>query len=218
MARGLIGNVFPSNQYLMERCAPAGFGLGGNGKLVEISSISDIDSLSNNGWYSIHSGNQISVAGFSFSACMLEISSLTENHGWQTIRFPGKTYTVTRFKNDGVWGEWEWDNPPMAVGVEYRTTERWQDKPVYYKVVDFGGLPNEATVAVPIGVENIEWAFLDLSKSWAGPAYDLTTNYLANWANITDMFVNNGQISITTNANMTGTIAYIAAKYTKTTD
>ena len=32
---------------------------------------------------------------------------------------------------DGTWGEWEWVNPPMELGVEYRTTERWQGKPVY---------------------------------------------------------------------------------------
>lgn len=29
------------------------------------------------------------------------------------------------------YGTWEWDNPPMAEGVEYRTTERFMGKPVY---------------------------------------------------------------------------------------
>lgn len=32
---------------------------------------------------------------------------------------------------DGVWSEWEIDNPPMEPGKEYRTTERWEGKPVY---------------------------------------------------------------------------------------
>lgn len=40
-----------------------------------------------------------------------------------------------------VWGEWEWVNPPMQLGVEYRTTERYLGKPVYVKVVDCGSCP-----------------------------------------------------------------------------
>ena len=28
-------------------------------------------------------------------------------------------------------GQQEWYNPPMEAGIEYRTTERWQGKPVY---------------------------------------------------------------------------------------
>ena len=36
--------------------------------------------------------------------------------------------------------EKEWVNPPMQLGVEYRTTERWKGKPVYVKAVDIGAL------------------------------------------------------------------------------
>ena len=46
-----------------------------------------------------------------------------------------------RVLNNGVWGPWEWVNPPMQVGVEYRTTERYLRKPVYVKVVDCGNCP-----------------------------------------------------------------------------
>ena len=35
----------------------------------------------------------------------------------------------------------EWQNPPMSLGVEYRTTERCEGKPVYAKRVDCGALP-----------------------------------------------------------------------------
>ena len=138
MAKVLIGNVYTSHAYLMERCAPAGFGLGGNGTLVEISSIAELDSLSNNGWYGIHSSNELTLGGFSFTACVLEISSLSETYGWQIIRFLGKNSTLIRNKNNGVWDEWEWDNPPMELGKEYRTTERLNGKPVYTTLVDCG--------------------------------------------------------------------------------
>ena len=147
MAKVLIGNVYPSHAYLMERCAPAGFGLGGNGQLVEISSIAELDSLSNNGWYDIHSSNELTLGGFSFTACVLEISSLSETYGWQIIRLLGKNSTLIRHKNNGVWGEWEWDNPPMELGKEYRTTERWNGKPVYTKLFNFGVSANGASIA-----------------------------------------------------------------------
>lgn len=147
MAKVLIGNVYPSHAYLMERCAPAGFGLGGNGTLVEISSITELDSLSNNGWYGIHSSNELTLGGFSFTACVLEISSLSETYGWQIIRFLGKNSILIRHKNNGVWGEWEWDNPPMELGKEYRTTERWNGKPVYTKLFNFGVSANGASIA-----------------------------------------------------------------------
>ncbi len=48
---------------------------------------------------------------------------------------------VTRTRKDGTWGEWEWINPPLAIGVEYRTTERYNGKAVYTKLMDFGAIP-----------------------------------------------------------------------------
>lgn len=51
----------------------------------------------------------------------------------------GNTTTAQRYKRNGEWNPWECENPPMVLGVEYRTTERWQGKAVYTKLV-FGGL------------------------------------------------------------------------------
>ncbi len=44
----------------------------------------------------------------------------------------------------------EYENPPMQLGVEYRTTERWQGKPVYTQLVDCGELANNKTVSVTV--------------------------------------------------------------------
>lgn len=38
--------------------------------------------------------------------------------------------------DDGAWGEWEYVNPPMMPGVEYRTTERHLGEPVYCKILE----------------------------------------------------------------------------------
>lgn len=42
---------------------------------------------------------------------------------------------------NGTWNPWEWINPPMLAGVEYRTTKRFENKPVYARYVDLGNLP-----------------------------------------------------------------------------
>lgn len=44
----------------------------------------------------------------------------------------------------------EWENPPMELGVEYRTTERWNGKPVYKQLINGGGLPAAGSVNIPI--------------------------------------------------------------------
>ena len=217
MAKVKIGNVYPTDEYLLARCAPAGYGWGDGSPAAQFNA-----SNVNRTAVFVSVGEDMPTND---SAWLCEFYATSYdgsgNYGHMVASCQGgvaKGCCCIRLKENGVYSEWEWENPPMQVGVEYRTTERWQGKPVYCKVVDFGGLPNTTTVAVPIGAENIKWAFLDLSKSWAGPASDLTTNYMTNWANITEMFVNNGHISITTNANLTGTLAYITVKYTKTTD
>lgn len=56
----------------------------------------------------------------------------------ESTEHPGCFYRTV----DGVQ---EWLNPPMEVGVEYRTTERHNGKPVYAKTVDCGNLPSSGT-------------------------------------------------------------------------
>lgn len=49
-----------------------------------------------------------------------------------------------------TWADPEWVNPPMVVGVEYRTTERWSGSPVYCMTVDYGQLPASTYKAMTI--------------------------------------------------------------------
>lgn len=59
--------------------------------------------------------------------------------------YPGCYYRM-------VGDETEWLNPPMVIGVEYRTTERWQGKPIYTKLIDCGQMPSHDKT-VPHGAE-----------------------------------------------------------------
>ena len=48
------------------------------------------------------------------------------------------------------WGEWEWQNPPMIIGTEYRTTERYDGKAVYTTIFSLGTAAATNTFNIPI--------------------------------------------------------------------
>jgi hypothetical protein len=60
---------------------------------------------------------------------------------------------VRRCAGADKWSEWEYINPPMIPGVEYRTTERYNGKAVYTKLVNLGALPGRnGNIHVATGV------------------------------------------------------------------
>lgn len=103
--------------------------------------------------------------------------------------------------NNG-WGEWEWENPPMSSGVEYRTTERYMGKSVYTKCVNYGYIAaGEHSIAHGIGnIDNI--VGLEMINS----TYGNFTSYFNASADRTN-------VSLNTPWNMGGFV-YIM-KYTK---
>ena len=48
-----------------------------------------------------------------------------------------------------------WDHPPMELGVEYRTTERYLGKPVYVKTINMGNLPGNAVKRASFQSNNV---------------------------------------------------------------
>lgn len=112
---------------------------------------------------------------------------------------------------DKVWeSEYEYLNPPMQLGVEYRTTERYLGKPVYCKLVNFGALPNKTSKDVIIASDISAAASVDV----IGTAGALLTNY----DGITSVSCSPGAIRIATSVDMSDTSVYCLCKYTKTTD
>lgn len=53
----------------------------------------------------------------------------------EAINYDGNK--AIKCKYDGKWQPWEWVNPPMNPGVEYRTTERFEGEPVYCMLVKY---------------------------------------------------------------------------------
>lgn len=45
-------------------------------------------------------------------------------------------------------GEKEWINPPKKPGIEYCTTEKWNGKPIYQKMIAVGALPASSRILI----------------------------------------------------------------------
>ena len=81
-----------------------------------------------------------------FYADVARLKSLVES-----AEHPGCYYRV-------VDGQTEWLNPPMMLGVEYRTAERWNGSAVYRKILAYkfpDGLSGVGNYFVPHGIENM---------------------------------------------------------------
>lgn len=117
-----------------------------------------------------------------------------------------------RWMHAGTWGEWECSNPPMTLGVEYRTTERYLGKPVYAMLFDVGELPANSSKTIYHNIANV-----------ARPVNITLTNAggtLNNHPWFTDVRLATTTIYIGTNNDNAPALkdAYAYLKYTKTTD
>ena len=127
--------------------------------------------------------------------------------GWRMfkLRYPSSS-------SPAVWMPFEWENPPMKIGVEYRTTERHNNKPVYKKAVNTGALSAGTSKSVAHGVQDIG---LRLSA-----LYGLNNdgdNLVGN-PGITGILVDGSNITITTAAGFSTSNSWVVIAYTKTTD
>lgn len=134
----------------LEDKAPAGYGLGTTSKLL-----TSADNLDNT-W---QSGNYNWTASFPANApvikwdggyAFMRVDGANANNFTQTVYCgygDGKGLVVRRVFVGGVTDGWEWKNPPMVLGVEYRTTERCEGKPVYAKRINCLAAPASVSIS-----------------------------------------------------------------------
>ena len=124
--------------------APTGYGLGVSTSPV----VSDINKHTANGWFRV-------TAGTDNTPCPYGIGM---NYGYDGSNITQRVYDINNkgwiqrtTGNGGTsWTEWEWENPPLIEGKEYRTTERYNGKPVYTKAVYCSNFPSVATKSISI--------------------------------------------------------------------
>ena len=193
--------------------APAGHGLGGYGQILYKDSLSDLDSIKANGKYSIWSNAFLGIDEFYFKQAILEVSMFNDIHGYQTLTPIGANSNLVRHCVDGVWQPWEWENPPMLAGVEYRTTKRWKDKVVYQQVLAAGALPASGSVHLNIPTNGT----LDYILSAKGSTADkrvFPTTKIAGVMTI-DLETSPSGVDVYVSHDvLAGTLFYITAEYT----
>lgn len=104
----------------------------------------------------------------------------------------------------------EWINPPMQLGVEYRTAGRYNSKPVYAKAISFGQAPNATYKDVSHGIENFSQLV-----SYTGMMGGAN---LIEASAVDSIQINASIIRITTNTDVSVNYVYLVLRYTKTTD
>ena len=118
--------------------APAGFGLGEVIPLSEV--LKDANDAVYTGWYRMGSN----TANYGKPYGIMRVETISSSFRVQTVMQAESGKELRRTCINGTWSEWEYVNPPMIPGVEYRTTERWMGKPVYTRLIDFEALPNNS--------------------------------------------------------------------------
>jgi hypothetical protein len=109
---------------------------------------------------------------------------------------------------DGAWGEWIWQTPPMSTDPDkdYATTEIYNGKRVYTKLIDFGYLPSNSAKGM---IPKIRGEIKHFVRS-EGYYYDTNGNFDC---------IPNDEVSITTSTDgMWMPYVAVATKETQYTD
>lgn len=217
----------------LEKKAPGGFGLGS----AYTDYIADFNACIKNGWYRAYSNslNSPSIGGWNarYGALLVSTRDSVIYHVYYVDRY-SVMYTLERYSNDGgtTWSEWEYVNPPLQIGVEYRTTERYQEKPVYCKLVDCGSAPSNSLKKIDTG---LDYTVIDRRLTPTGNMYANSndnfsipcesTNVAGENLNITHGTYRDSEnvrqdaiFIYTTSTTLTGYTIYAVLKYTKITD
>lgn len=104
---------------------------------------------------------------------------------------------------------WYYDNPPMTDGVEYRTTERYNGRVVYRRLVNMGKLTagGVTKVDVSLGSKIIRYA---ANNDWAGVPMDEGTGYEIRVKKVCPTY-----IEMVSGASNTNATAYVLVWYFK---
>ena len=202
--------------------APDGFGLGNIGKLLTPED--NLDEVKTNGWYrwdrkAPPQGTLPSVIGQPMDAtlirvwgngavCYQESINITDDAGYGCL--------CARTIYASIIYPWEWVNPLMQIGVEYRTTERFWGKPVYYKIVDCGKIADNKQVEH--GIVNMRDCISFQGLRGGMPMPSISNNNLSDPWSFYVADVSRTKITLTCGTSAVGGNCHVMLKYTKTTD
>lgn len=110
----------------------------------------------------------------------------------------------------------EYQNPPMLLGVEYKTTERFWGRPVYYKIVDCGQIADNKQVEH--GIVNMRDCISFQGFRGGLPMPSISNNNLSDPWSYYVADVSRTKITLACGTSAAGGNCHVMLKYTKTTD
>lgn len=146
--------------------APSGYGLGGVPKLLTADD--DINAWHGNGYYrwnslSVPQNAPTLLRSDGTGMYMYEFGyaeGFTQVCGCAVDSSPGLICRQVFYAVPLQFGDWEYITPPMVAGVEYRTTKRIQQKPVFTKKISFNGLDASGVKAIFLGTDEAKAAWI----------------------------------------------------------
>ena len=217
-------------QVLGKLFAPSGFGLGeSQGRYIPDD---DFNNAIQNGWYlckgSESNGPDLVNPQYTGNASLFVDTSRTDGVKEQTLHLGTaglQGLTLRRYYHSSLkaWQVWEWVNPPMQSGVEYRTTERWGSSyvPVYAKTLSIGKGPTAgAKIEVAHGIKDMGYIVdvggcltIDGAQAVSLPYYKSDTDRAGIDVNDQNIIVTAKETDL---SDYSDTVVWM--KYTKTTD
>ena len=202
--------------------APGGFGLGGDTKFLAASD--DLNTIWRPGWYQFRNSPvnapTVSSDGWDGEYSAMFVQGRNSENVTQTI-LCGNTKEVFGCQIKRVcvaqeWQPWEWVNPPLRNGVEYRTTERFWERPVYYKIVDCGQIADNKQVEH--GIVNMRDCISFQGLRGRMPMPSISNNNLSDPWSYYVADVDRTKITLACGTSAAGDTCHVMLKYTKTTD
>lgn len=193
--------------------APDGYGLGGAAK--PLTAADDVNTIGASGWYSWVSNSVPTNAIAVTNLTIMRVDAYNSGVKVQTLYgatdgsdFITQPIVARRMIYGSKIGTWEYVNPPLYLGVEYRTTERYLGKPVYVKVVNFGALPANNNKVVQHGISNYVQAI----------KYDLVgandNACMTNFPGVSGIYSGAVDITIITTSDVSGKSVNVIIYYT----
>lgn len=200
--------------------APGGFGLG----QANMKALEDCNNAILSGWYATDSPT-LNTPGEDGEAGVLLVNHRIDKRIYQEFHaINGNEYSrwsAARISYGDVssglqWGPWEYLNPFMQTGVEYRTTERFFGRPVYYKIVDCGQIADNKQVEH--GIVNMQDCISFQGLRGGMPMPSISGNNLSDPWSYYVADVDRTKITLACGTSAAGGNCHVMLKYTKTTD
>ena len=132
--------------------APAGYGLGVPAKVVDSANNCKLS-----GWY-LTGANVPNAPDGEGGYWLIRVDSRDASILYQTayaneVNSGVPNFVICRrYYVNSEWSPWEYITPPMQLGVEYRTAERYNGKPVYVMAVDGGAFPDNSSKTIEVQI------------------------------------------------------------------